>query len=157
MVWIFNRELGKQKMAKAIRYQKKQTMEPREGVSYATTYLKQTLEQRKVLCRHIKEVITEVAGAVEGDSELNDFIRQPLKGFRTTQGVNRSVADIITDMANEARGKTKKNLPKDFAMAPIDRWNKLFEGTDYEITLVQTYDAQPNMFGNLMEFDHDTV
>jgi hypothetical protein len=144
-------------MAKTIRYQKMQKMEPREGVNYATTYLKQTLEQRKDLCRHIKQCITEITEAVEQDPELNDFVRQPLRGFKTTTGVNRSTADILSDMVNEAKGKQKNNLPKDFAMAPIERWNKLFEDTDYEIVLVQTFSQSPNNFSKLMEFDLDTI
>jgi len=136
---------------KTIRYQKMTKMDPRDGVKYSTTYVKQTLEQRQQLCKHIRCVVTEIADAIEGDEELLDFVRTPLKGFKTTTGHNRSATDIMTDMINEARGKQKNGLPKDFALAPIERWNKLFQNTQYEITLVQTFDAQPNQFDNLME------
>jgi len=144
-------------MARTIRYQKMSKMLPRDGQNFATTYLKQTLEQRKELCRHIKLVISELNQALETNPDLNEFVKQPLKGFKTTQGVNRSILVIIEDMCNEARGKTKQGLPKDFAMAPIERWNKLFEGTDYSIDLVQTYSAATTTFSNLMEFDNDTI
>jgi hypothetical protein len=136
---------------KTIRYQKITKMEPREGVKYATSYLKQTLEQRKELTRHIRTVVTEIADAVEGDEELMDFIRTPLKGFKTTTGQNRSITDILTDMVNEGKGKQRNGLPKDFAMAPIERWNKLFADSDYALVLVQTYNRRENMFNSLIE------
>ena len=136
---------------KDIRYQKLNKMEPRDGVKYSTTYVKQTLDQRKSLCKHIKTVVTEIADALEGDEDLLDFMRTPLKGFKTTTGHNRTATDILTDMVNEAKGKQKNNLPKDFALAPIERWNKLFAGTDYEINLVQTFSPPGNNFNDLVE------
>ena len=136
---------------KTIRYQKMTKMEPRDGVRYSTTYVKQTLEQRKELTRHVRQVVTEIADALEGDELLMEFALTPLKGFKTTQGANRSIKDLLTDMVNEGAGKTKQGLPKDFALAPIERWNKLFEGTDYEISLVQTFGPAPNKFNDLME------
>jgi len=136
---------------KTIRYQKITKMEPREGVKYATSYLKQTLEQRKELTRHIRNVLNEIADALEGDEDLIDFVRTPLKGFKTTSGQNRSITDILTDMVNEGKGKQRNGMPKDFAMAPIERWNKLFADSDYAIVLVQTYNKRENMFNSLIE------
>jgi hypothetical protein len=136
---------------KTIRYQKMTKMEPRDGVKYSTTYVKQTLEQRKELVKHIRQVVEELSYAVEGREDLLDFIRTPLKGFKTTTGHNRTITDILTDMVNESKGKQKNNLPKDFALAPIERWNKLFEDTDYEIDLVQTFSPKTNNFATLME------
>lgn len=136
---------------KTIRYQKMNKMEPRDGVKYSTTYVKQTLAQRKELCRHIKTVITEISDAVEGDEELLDFLRTPLKGFKTTTGHNRTATDIMTDMVNEAKGRQRNDLPKDFALAPIERWNKLFADTDYAVDLVQTFSPAGNNFLDLVE------
>lgn len=126
-------------------------MEPREGVKYSTTYVKQTLDQRKELCKHIKTVITEISDALEGDDDMLDFMRTPLKGFKTTTGQNRTPTDILTDMVNEAKGRQKNGTPKDFALAPIERWNKLFEGTDYAVDLVQTFSPPSNNFSDLVE------
>lgn len=137
---------------KTIRYQKLSRLDPREGTNYATTYVKQTQAQRRELCKHIKHVIEEISDAIEGDDELLDFVRFPLKGFKTTTGVNRSITDILTDMVNEAKGLQKNGMPKDFALAPIERWNKLFKGTEYEIILVQTFSPAANNFNKLMEF-----
>jgi hypothetical protein len=136
---------------KVIRYQKFNKMEPRDGVKYSTTYLKQTLEQRKELTKHVRSCVNEIADALEKDPELVDFVRLPLRGFKTTQGKNRTATDILTDMVNEAKGKMKNGLPKDYALAPIERWNKLFEGTDYAIDLVQTFSSPSNNFHDLCE------
>lgn len=143
-------------MPKLIRYQKMTKMEPRDGVKYSTTYVKQTLEQRKELCRHVKMTVGEIADAIEGNEELMDFVRTPLKGFKTTNGQNRTTTDVLTDMINEAKGKMRNGMPKDFALAPIERWNKLFEDTDYAIDLVQTYTTSNN-FHDLIEDMEDDV
>lgn len=139
---------------KTIRYQKMNKMDPRDGVKYSTTYVKQTLAQRKDLCKHIKIVVTEISDAIEGDEGLVDFVRTPLKGFKTTTGQNRTLTDVLTDMINEAKGKMKNGMPKDFALAPIERWNKLFEGTDYAVDLVQTF-TPANNFNELVEMLED--
>ena len=136
---------------KTIRYQKKHTMEPRDGVKYSTTYLKQTLQQRSELTKHVKQCIGELAEELERNPEWLDFVRTPLKGFKTTTGHNHTITDILTDMVNEAKGRQRNGNPKDYAMAPIERWNKLFEGTDYEIDLVQTFSSHSNNFSDLME------
>ena len=141
---------------KTIRYQKFNKMEPRDGVKYSTTYVKQTLDQRKELTKHIKSVINEIAEVIETDPDLLDFVRTPLKGFKTSNGINRTTTDILTDMVNEAKGKQKNGLPKDFALAPIERWNKLFAGTEYEINLVQTFSPAVINFHDLCEtIDND--
>lgn len=134
-----------------IRYQKIHKMEPRDGVKYSTSYLKQTAEQRKQLCKHIRRVVGEIATAVEEDQDLLDFVRTPLKGFKTTSGQNRTTTDILTDMVNEAKGRKRDGMPKDFALAPIERWNKLFKATEYEIDLIQTFSSPGNNFHDLME------
>ena len=143
-------------MSKKIEYQRTQAMNPREGVNFATVYIKQTLSQRRELCQHIKQTIEEIAQAIEQDSDLAEWIRTPLQGFKTTKGVNRSVVDILTDMTNEARGLTKNNMPKDFAQAPIDRWNRLFANTDYAIDLVKAPPKPLNNFDTFMEFEDDS-
>jgi hypothetical protein len=110
-------------------------MEPREGLSYATTYLKQTPEQRKQLVSHIRMVLEEISDAIEGNEELQNWVSWPLVGFPRKQAPNRSLTDIIADMIAECNGKRANGQPKDFAMAPIERWNKVFGDTDYSIVL----------------------
>lgn len=138
---------------KTIRYQKLVKMPPREGVKYATTYVKQTIEQRQELVRHVQQVIKEIAEAIEYNQELCDFLQKPLQGFKTSTGQNRSITDILADMVQEAQGQQRNGLPKDFALAPIERWNRLFRDTDYAMTLVQTFGPRANNFSKIMEFN----
>lgn len=140
---------------KIIRYQKMTKMEPREGVGYATVYIKQTIEQRMELIKHIKTCVNEIATLIEQNDRWLEYINTPQKGFRKTVGANRTIADIMTDMINEGRGRTRKGEPKDFALAPIERWNKMFKGTDYEFELVQTFSPRSNNFDDLMEVNND--
>ena len=138
---------------KTIYYEKLDRMDPREGVSYATTYVKQTAKQRHELEQHITRVITEIAQAMpiltQKDITWINFIEQPLKGFKTTKGLNRSLVDLLTDMQTESAGTQRNGKPKDFALAPIERWNKLFKGTDYEISLVKS--TEKIQFNRVME------
>ena len=136
-------------MAKTIGYQKIQKMQPREGVAYATSYVKQTLAQRKELVNHITQAMQELIQVIDTHNEWYSFSQQPLKGFPTTRRVNRSLWEILEDMATEAQGTQKNGLPKDFALAPIERWNKLFADTDYEFELVQA-STTANNFNNLI-------
>jgi hypothetical protein len=139
-------------MTKTIRYQKIQKMQPREGVAYATSYVKQTLAQRKELVNHISQAMSEIVAVIDSNHEWYSFSQQPLKGFPTTRKVNRCLWEILEDMATEAQGAQKNGLPKDFALAPIERWNKLFADTDYEFELVQTF-TNSNNFNEILDYD----
>lgn len=141
-------------MAKTIRYQKTQRMEPRDGQKYATTYYKQTLEQRQELVKFISECAREIVKYLDTDQEMMSWAqRSGIKGFPKTTGGNRTVWEIVEDLVGEAQGKTRQGLPKDFAQAPIERWNKLFKGTEYEFHMVQTFGSQSTTFHSIMEIE----
>tara|TARA_R110000868_G_scaffold307476_1_gene569141 strand:+ start:74 stop:487 length:414 start_codon:yes stop_codon:yes gene_type:complete len=137
-------------MTQTIFYEELAVMEPRPGVSYATTYVKQSPEHRKQLVKHIKMVVEEIMDYVGDSEDWVDWMRTPLKGFKTTSGQNRSFIDLVNDMINEAGGTKRDGTPKDFALAPIERWNKLFKGSDYAVTLKEFQGH--NLFNKLMEF-----
>lgn len=118
-------------------------MEPREGLKYSTTYIKQTPGQRESLVKHIRTVLEEISDCIEGNEELEEFIRQPLPGFPRVNNTNRSIQDIIADMITECTGKRANGKPKDFALAPIERWNKIFGDTDYAIVLERHLQEEP--------------
>jgi hypothetical protein len=122
-------------MAKFIGYTGTHKMEPREGLNYSTTYVKQTRAQRDQLVQHCKRVLTEIADAIEGNTELHEWATEPLTGFPRKNLPNRSVSDIIADMIAECQGKRSNGMPKDFALAPIERWNKLFGDSEYAVVL----------------------
>ena len=122
-------------MVTFIGYVSTHKMEPREGLNYSTTYVKQTRAQRDQLVQHCRQVLTEIADAIEGDELLQAWVQEPLTGFPRKNLPNRSLSDIIADMITESQGKRSNGMPKDFALAPIERWNKLFGDTDYAIVL----------------------
>lgn len=139
-------------MAMIIDYEKMERMEPREGNSYATVYIKQTAKQRQQLVDHIRTCVNEIQNFVENCDDPEDWIcwmQTPLKGFKKTVGTNRSCIEIMNDLINEAKGKKKNGEPKDFALAPIERWNKLFKDSEYEIELEK--DRQHKITANLFQ------
>jgi len=117
-------------------YKEIKQMEPRPGVKYATEYLIQNFRDRKKLKRHIADVLQGIA-ILEHDCP--GFIKQmdePLREFKKSrQGEYYSAWEIVEDMYKEATGVKRDGTPKDFAMAPIGRWNRLFKDTDREIEL----------------------
>jgi len=143
-------------MAKTIRYQKSVRMEPRDGAKYATTYYKQTLAQRAELVKFLTDCATEIVHYLDTDPDMMTWAQsQGQKGFPKTTGGNRTVWEIVEDIIGEARGKTRQGLPKDFAAAPIERWNKLFRDTEYEFEMVQTFGSESTTFHNIMEMSND--
>jgi hypothetical protein len=113
-------------------------MEPRDGVAYHTTYYRQTADQRRQLTKHFVEVITEITEYLDQNPHYLDWAQDyGLKGFPKSTGGKRSLWDIMTDIAQEARGRKRDGQLKDYAKAPIDRWNRLFEGTEYQVYLMQ--------------------
>lgn len=112
-------------------------MEPREGYSYSTVYVKQTAEQRKTLTQHVQKAVKELIQVAAANEEWEAWITAPLSGYKTTQGHNRSCLDIINDLYQESIGCRRNGELKDYALAPIDRWNRLFKDTDYEFELVK--------------------
>jgi hypothetical protein len=118
-------------------YHRIDQMEPREGQKFATRYLKQSPQHRTQLVRHIRDCSNEIIDYLEDHpEEMAWHTSTPLKGFPKTGGQkNRTTWELVTDLCQEAAGTKRDGTPKDFAMAPIERWNKLFDGTDYEIFL----------------------
>jgi hypothetical protein len=112
-------------------------MEPRPGTNYSTVYIKQTTAQRLVLSKHIERCCKDIIQVATLNTEWETWIEQPLKGFKTTAGQNRSCLDIITDLFEESRGLRRNGELKDYALAPIERWNRLFKDTDYAFELIK--------------------
>ena len=142
-------------MAKTFYYQKTHSMEARSGTAYATTYYKQTLEQRKKLTNHIRQCSREIAEYLDHHPEYLDWhTSHPLKGFpKTGKQPNRNTWEIITDIVSEAKGVKKDGTPKDYAQAPIERWNKLFKDSEYEFHMEQNEGAVKTTFDTLWEIE----
>ena len=126
-------------------------MEPRPGQRFATEYYKMRREERNRLRDHIVQSCTEMWRAWDRNPELEQYAHRPLKNFKRVNQQNRSVYDIVTEQLEEATGTKRNGDPKDFALAPIERWNKLFVDTDFEIKMQLEYSARPNNFHKLYE------
>lgn len=144
-------------MAKTFYYQKTHEMTARDGVRYATVYYKQSLEQRKQLTQHIYKCSKEIIDYLDQHPEYMDWHKtKPLKGFPKTGGQkNRTTWEIIEDLAIEAQGRKRDGLPKDYAAAPIDRWNKLFKDTEYEFRMEQNDTAVKTTFDKLWKIGEE--
>lgn len=136
---------------KTFYYQKTHQMEARDGNRFATVYYQQTLEQRKQLSKHIKTCSQEILDYLDKNpKEMAWHQETPLKGFPKTRGQpNRTTWEIVTDIIGEAQGRKKNGLPKDYAQAPIDRWNKLFADTEYEFRMEQNEGVKKTTFNEL--------
>ena len=142
-------------MSKKIGYQSLHKMEPRPGVKYATVYYKQSLAQRLELVKHIMTVINEIGEATKGNEEYLAWFEQPQKMYpKTGPGKTReyrSILEMFEDIIGECRGAKKDGTPKDFAQAPIERWNKLFYDTDYAIDMVESYQDKITTFDKMFK------
>ena len=125
-------------------------MEPRPGVKYATEYLVQTHRDRKKLSRHIATVLQDIAILEHNNPGFIKEMEQPLKAFpKSVKGSYYSAWEIVEDMYKEATGRKRDGLPKDFAMAPIGRWNKLFKDTERQVELLEEHER--TKFGDIFD------
>ena len=131
-------------------YQKLEKMDPRPGVNYSTTYYKQSEEQRKKLSDFFKAKCKEIGVLVKTHAEVEVWLFEQDKRFKRdkkspAKNKYKTPAELITDIIGECDGTYKNGTKlKDFAVAPIERWNKLFAGTSYEVEMVEQYGIKPN-------------
>lgn len=118
-------------------YNTTKEMAPRDGKSYSTTYYQQSLDERKRVQKHINRTIQDIKTLPE--SAVSGWLETALKKHTKRESKGKySVFDVIRDMDREAKKCRKDGLPGDFAQAPIDRWNKVFEGCpERTIVMVQ--------------------
>ncbi len=118
-------------------YRSKKTMEPRPGVNYATVYIKQDVreyERLKHWLTHIAETILDISRM---DPDCATWFITPMPDFRkSTRGQYYSPQDIIVDMIDQmAHGR-------DLSEAMLGRWNRLCEGTPWQIELIANSDTK---------------
>lgn len=112
-------------------------MDPRPGTNYSTIYYRQEPQDREELAEYIKQCIEQIVRCLMADDDASQWAKTPMKGYKRIGKPNRSPSDILEEMLDEVDGKRRNGTPKDFAKAPIDRWNKLFSNTDYTIEMVK--------------------
>lgn len=119
-------------------YRTRREMEPRPGVKYATVYIKQDHAEHQRLLRWLVEIAENILSIGQIDPDIGQWFCRPMPDFRkSSRGEYYSPEDIITDMIDQlARGR---DLPE----AMLGRWNRLCEGTPWQIDLVATEYTKP--------------
>lgn len=124
-------------------------MPPKEGQKFATTYYRQSPDEYQRMRDHIVLVASEINEFVEINPEWDEFVNSPLKGFGRLNGKpNYSINQILADIL----AQTTDN--KDITQGMLGRWNRLFEGTEYDIELLQEFTPtkiSPTLFTNLFD------
>jgi hypothetical protein len=120
-------------------------MEPRPGVRFATVYYKQTQTEYNRLRAHIYSVAADIMARCDSDLDTYRWWTTPLKGYKKTTGMNYTPSEIVTDMVEQF--VKQKDLPSGL----LGRWQRLFEGTDWDIELVTGVPARPTQYGQLFE------
>ena len=105
-------------------------MEPRPGMKVGTRYIKQTPEEYDRLHRWLQSVAREIMAVLETDADMDQWFVQPLKSFRkSTRGQYYSAQEITTDLLHQM------SLHRDVPEAMTGRWNRLCEGSPWQIDL----------------------
>jgi len=122
------------------RYRSMKTMEPRVGVRYATVYIKQDTAEYERLKSWLVEIAQDIIGIAQIDADCADWFCRPMADFRRSRrGEYYSPEDIITDMIDQmAHGR-------DLTEAMLGRWNRLTEGTPWQIDLIANSDTMPQL------------
>ena len=108
-------------------------MPPRPGSRYSTTYIKQSLTEYQRLNTWLIRTAEDIMGILELDPELARWFSNPHPDFHTSKrGQYYSPEDLLTDMLKQM------SLGRDLPHAMLDRWNRLCEGTPWEIEFYQT-------------------
>lgn len=114
-------------------------MEPRPGTKYATVYIVQDPEARVESFTELKSIVNSIILALEADDELRTwFENTSLPGFPlTSKPNNRTALAVVQELLNEFSSTKRDGTPKDIARATVDRWNRLFKDTAWQIELVK--------------------
>jgi hypothetical protein len=139
---------------KTITYSKIQQMEPRPGVKYATSYYKQSTRQREDLVEWLRRCSIDIVECVDSDPEFVQWWTSPLKDFRKADKTYRTPEEIVEDLLLEAVGQKRNGEHKDFAQAPIERWNRLFRETPWEFRMVESFQPRLTTFDKIMVIEN---
>ena len=127
------------------------TMEPRPGTKYSTKYFKMRRPDRNLLRDHVIQCCRELLSAWDTNSESEREAHMPLSGFKRLNQANRSLYEIVVELLQEATASKRDGSPKDFAVAPIDRWNRMFMQTEYEIQMQLKIPLKSPLFMKILE------
>lgn len=119
-------------------YKSRKSMEPRPGTKYATVYIKQDPAEHDRLLAWLVGIAEAIIDISQIDADCASWFITPMPDFKkSSRGQYYSPQDIITDMIDQlAHGR---DLPE----AMLGRWNRLCEGTPWQIEFLSTHDTKP--------------
>ena len=111
-------------------YRYKQEMAPIGNRKYATVYIKQSHAEHHRLLNWLVQIAEQICGTCEINASLAEWFTSPHRDFKRSQrGQYYTPEELIADMIGQlAQGK---DLPE----AMLLRWNRLTQGTPWEIEL----------------------
>ena len=116
-------------------YRSLKKLDPRPGTKYSTTYIKQDAEEHQRLQAWLVQIAETILAIADVDPDCALWFITPMPDFKkSSRGQYYSPQDIITDMIDQlAHGR---DLPE----AMLGRWNRMTEGTPWQIEFVKTQD-----------------
>jgi hypothetical protein len=106
-------------------------MEPRPGHKFATVYIKQTDLEHARLRNWLVQIAEHIIGVCEINASMAEWFTSPHRDFkRSTRGEYYTPEDLLTDMINQL------SLGRDMPEAMLNRWNRLVQGTAWEIEMI---------------------
>jgi hypothetical protein len=113
------------------KYKRRQEMEPRPGHKYATVYIKQTDLEHSRLRNWLVQVAEHILSVCEINASMAEWFSSPHRDFKkSTRGEYYTPEDLLTDMINQLA------LGRDLPEAMLNRWNRLVDGTAWEIQMI---------------------
>lgn len=109
-------------------YKYRQEMDPIGRRPYNTIYIKQSHAEHARLRNWLVEIAEQLIGQCEINASAAEWFVTPMRDFRRSQrGQYYTPEDLITDMIHQLA------LGRDLPQSMVDRWNRLCEGTAWEI------------------------
>ena len=111
-------------------YRYKQEMAPIGNRKYATVYIKQSHAEHHRLLNWLVQIAEQICGTCEINASLAEWFTSPNRDFRRSQrGQYYTPEELIADMIQQL------SQGRDLPQAMLDRWNRLVQGTPWEIEL----------------------
>jgi hypothetical protein len=114
-------------------YKYRQEMDPIGNNPYKTIYIKQSHHEHARLKNWLVQVAEQIIGACEANASAAEWFTSPMREFKKSQkGSYYTPEELLTDMIQQLA------LGKDLPQSMVDRWNRLCQGTVWEIHFEQS-------------------
>jgi hypothetical protein len=110
-------------------YREQVKMDPKDGRTYSTTYIKQSVDQKKRTCDAIQRVHDKVFHARNTERVIRDWSDEPLKRSTRKEGNLAGTKYTRWDAIRDAH-RQMNDLGHDMTVSISNRWNKALEDTN---------------------------